>query len=158
MFLIDLIRKVGSIIVKIFSGRTGRVISRLQPLIAPIVEILTSSTLTGEKKAEKVLRTVVDLAIASGVEVADHAINFAIELELAELLGKNIEKILDQGLERAREIVAEVGKLAIAADVDKKREAAEQLRMQFTHDMKNWLTDKQTLHLLIEAAVAMTKN
>ncbi len=157
MFLLDLLAKLGSVVLKIFKGRTGKIVSALEPLATAAIDLLFLTGMSGTEKWDKAVGLLTNFGLLVGLDRADHAINLLIEWKIAEKRGKNIEKIFDQGLQRAREVVAEVGKLTIAADLDKKLEAAEQLRMKLTHDMKAWLTDKNTLYLLIEAAVAETK-
>ena len=157
MFLLGLLAKLGSVVLKIFRGRTGKIVKALEPLAASVVDLLFAVDLPGTEKWEKAVRILTDFGLLVGLDRADHAINLLIEWQIAEKRGKNIEKIFDQGLQQAREIVADVGKLAIEADMDKKLEAAVQLRMRLRHEMKVWMTDKNTLYLLIEAAVAETK-
>ncbi len=158
MFLLDLLAAIGSVVLKIFSGRTGKVVSYLEPLTSGLIKVLENAEMSGTDKAALALETLTNFAIASGADAADHAINLAIEWEVAEGRGKNIKKIFKEGLEDARQVVREVGQLAINSDMGKKLEAAEILRMRLTHAMKNWLADdRNNLYLLIEAAVAETK-
>ncbi len=157
MFLIDLLTAIGSVVLRIFKGRTGKIVSALEPLATAAIDLLYMAEMSGTEKWERAVRMLADFGLLVGLDRADHAINLLIEWKIAEKRGKNIEKIFDQGLQRAREVVAAVGKLTIEADLDKKLEAAERLRMQLTHDMKAWLTDKNTLYLLLEAAIAETK-
>ncbi len=157
MFILDLLAAIGSVMLRMFRGRTGRVARYLEPVAESIIRQLDKTDLTAEERFKLAFGTLANFAIGSGAEAADHAINLVIEWELAEGRGKNIKKIFDEGLQQAREVVADVGKLAIESDMGKKREAAERLRMRLTHDMKMWLTNTNTLYLLIEAAVAETK-
>ena len=156
-WILDIVAAIGAVVLKIFAGRTGRVADYLRPIALGIVQVLEQSDKTGKERFEIAFETLVNFAIKAGIEEADHAIALVIEWNLADIRGKQIKKVFDQGLELAREVVADVGKMAIDSDMDKKLEAAEQLRMRLTYDMKEWLTSTNTLLLLVEAAVAETK-
>ena len=156
-WILEIVAAIGSVVLKMFKGRTGRVANVLLPIAEAIVKDLENTELSGQERFETAFETLVNYAIKRGLEEADHAINLAIEYSVSSTRGDNIKRVFDEGLELARETIAEVGQLAIDSDMDKKLEAAEQLRMKLTYDMKEWLVSTHTLYLLIEAALAETK-
>ena len=141
----------------IFKGRTGEIIAELKSVGQEIVGDLMDSDLPGTERFKVAFQKIKEAAIEQGIEAADHAIEMLIELEVTKANDDPLEKIFDEGLEAAREVIQSINASDLAGNAERKAAAVEQLIERLKSEGKEWLLSTRTLNLLIAAAVSSFK-
>lgn len=138
----------------IFAGRTGQILPNLKPIAQEMVGSLMDGELSDKNKFRAAYHKILGAAIEQGIETADHAIGLAIEWEITEAKDDPLEKVLDEGLGVAREVVSSIDSSDFVGDDARHWAAFDELRKKLITEGKTWLTSTHTLNFLIQAAVA----
>lgn len=152
------LKKVGGFFASAFSSLVNIFIEDFEDMAGQIVRLLILADMPGSQKFETALAVLAGYAAKSGKKFITHAARLLIELELTEAKGDDLERIIDEGLEAARLAVEAVNELDMVGDNDRRKAAVAKLRNDLNAAGKEWLTENNILHVLIELAVAAAKD
>jgi len=151
------LKKIGGFFAKAFSRLVNVFIEDFEDVAGQIVGLLMLADMPGSRKFKIALSVLAGYAAKEGKRFISHAARLLIELEVTKERDDDLERIIDEGLEAARLAVESVNELDMVGDNDRRKAAVAKLRADLIAAGKEWLTEKNILHVLIELAVASIK-
>ncbi len=148
---------IGGFFETVFSGIVHVFIEDFEEVAHKIVSLLFYAAVPGAEKLRMAFEVLKGYALVSGKKFILHAARLLIELEVTKAKGDDLEKVIDEGLELARQAVAAINDSDLTGDEERLFAAMEKLRHDLVSVGKEWLTAEHLLRVLIELAVSAAK-